>query len=112
MNRSDERMIWLLRLMAQPHRYGTILAWDEDVVDEFVKTFPEAMKSLRIYTLGPNSSPMLNRAAARARDRGYILPTSVGNMDARSYGQRTWTRSWELTHSGNEFLREEGRRAS
>lgn len=43
---------------------------------------------------------MLNRSARRARDLGYLSPGSIGNMDARSFNQRTWCRYWTLTPEG------------
>lgn len=94
-------------VMARTIRWGSrgfIVAWDEDVVDDFVVAFPEAERTLRCYTMGPHSSPMLNRAAIRARDRGYFESGHVGNMDARSFNQRTWCRCWTLTRRGRQYL--------
>ena len=106
MSKADERMMWLLRIMVDPRRCrrGHILAWDEDVVDEFVRAFPEAEKTLVVYMMGSNSSPMLNRAAKRAKTLGYITPGSIGNDGARSFNARTWCRTWRLTASGREFM--------
>jgi hypothetical protein len=47
---------------------------------------------------------MLNRAARRARDAGYISPGSIGNEDARSFNQRTWCRTWRITDAGRQYL--------
>lgn len=96
-------MEWLLKTIAAT-RYNGIVAWDEEVVDDFVKAFPEAERSLIYYILGPNSSPMLNRAANHAYKLGYLSPGSLGNMDARSFNQRTWCRYWSLTEKGKEYL--------
>lgn len=94
--RAHERMVWLLEhIAATPWRHT--VAWDEKTVDAFVKQFPEALKTLRVYTLGPNSSPMLNRAAQRARRLGYLIAGHIGTQDARSYNQRTWCRTWRLS---------------
>lgn len=105
-NRANDRMVWLLRRMVDPARGsdGFITAWDTDTVDAFVKAFPEAEKTLRVYMMGPNSAPMLNTAAKRAKVAGYITPGSVGNDDARSYQQRTWCRTWTITAAGRHFL--------
>lgn len=100
--RTDERMWWLLQKM--DNHYGFLVAWDEDVVDAFVDAFPEAEKTLRVYTLGPNSSPMLNRTAKRAYDLGLVSPGSIGNQGARSYNQRTWCRTWSLTDKGRAAI--------
>ena len=101
-------MVWLLRRMTAfgPNScgYGFIVAWDTETVDDFVRAFPEARRTLRVYTLGPNVSPMLNAAAKRAEKAGYIEAGSVGNEDARSYNQRTWARTWSLTPAGRRFL--------
>lgn len=99
-----DRMIWLLQTIVAT-RFDGMVAWDSDVVDDFIDAFPEAEKSLLVYTQGPNSSPMLNRAAKMAYDLGYISPGSVGNMDARSYNRRTWCRYWSLTNKGKEFIK-------
>lgn len=106
MRRTELRMFWVMKRSTKWRRNGTgfIVAWDEDVVDEFVDTFPEAEKSLKVYTLGPNSCPMLNAAANRARSLGYFSRGSVGNQDARSFNQRTWTRCWTLTELGRRAL--------
>lgn len=101
--RAEERMLWLLRRMTRSGLSG-MTAWDTETVDAFVKAFPEAEKTLRIYMMGPNSSPMLNRAAKRAKDRGYIRPGHIGNEDARSFNQRTWCRHWSITDAGRRFL--------
>lgn len=101
-------MIWLLRLMTTVSRfsggYGFIVAWETDIVDEFVRTFPEARRTLRVYTLGPNVSPMLSRAAKRAEKAGYLEAGSIGCEDARAYNQRTWSRTWSITPAGRRFL--------
>jgi len=96
MTRAHERMLWLLERISRLSCKGTA-AWDEKMVDAFVEAFPEALKTLRIYTMGPNSSPMLNRAARRAERLGYLRAGVIGNMDARQYNQRTWCRYWSLT---------------
>jgi len=87
--RAHERMLWLLRRMTTvgPCRDGSgfMVAWDVETVDDFVKAFPEAEKTLKHYVMGPNSSPMLNAAAKRAKEAGYITPGHIGNEDARSY---------------------------
>jgi hypothetical protein len=101
--RTQERMEWLLKKIAATHFNGMV-AWDEDVVDDFVEAFPEAEKSLIYYMLGPNSSPMLNRAAGQAHKFGYLRAGSIGNMDARSFNKRTWCRYWSLTEKGKEYL--------
>ena len=103
--RAHERMVWVLNRMCDRLRCrdGFIVAWDTDTVDDFVRAFPEAEKSLIIYMMGPNSSPMLNAAAKRAKEAGYITPGSIGNMDARSYNQRTWCRTWRFTDTGRAF---------
>lgn len=106
--RAEERMVWLLRRMVDRRRgmegAGFILAWDAEDVDAFVKAFPEAEKTLIVYLMGPNSSPMLNRAAKRAKDRGFIRPGHVGNQDARQFNQRTWCRTWRMTAEGRAFV--------
>ena len=81
-----------------------IVAWNGWDVDAFVKAFPEAEKTLHYYLIGPNSCPMLNAAAKRARDAGYISPGVIGNDSAREYKQRTWCRTWRLTGTGRDFL--------
>ncbi len=105
--RAHERMLWLLKRMATPMAGDFIVAWNTDTVDDFVRAFPEANRTLIVYMMGPNSSPMLNRAAKRARDAGYISPGSIGNDDARSFNQRTWCRTWRLTDAGRRLLAEE-----
>lgn len=102
--RSKERLEWLLKYIAAT-RFDGIIAWDADTVDDFVEAFPESKKTLLIYTLGPNSCPMLNRTAILARDLGYLSPASLGNMDARSYNMRTWCRYWSLTYKGKEYIK-------
>jgi hypothetical protein len=97
-------MMWLLRRMVFVGADGFIVAWNGWDVDAFVKAFPEAEKTLRYYLIGPNSCPMLNAAAKRAKDAGYITPGHIGNMDAREYKQRTWCRTWRLTELGRSFL--------
>lgn len=102
-NRSDERMWWLLfRISGQ---YGHMVAWDDDLVDDFLAEFPEAKKAAIYYMMGHHVSPMLNRAAKRAKDLGYISAGSIGNMDARSFNQRTWCRTWRLTGKGIDALK-------
>ena len=100
--RAHDRMIWLLKWMTNRVRcpFGFLVAWQEDVVDAFLDAFPEALKSSTFYTIGSPSVPMLNLAAKRAKDAGYIRPGVIGNEDARSYNQRTWCRTWSLTDSG------------
>lgn len=102
MSRAEQRMLWLLRKMTAPLRRGldSMVAWDEDVVDDFVDAFPEATRTLKVYTMGPNSCPMLNRAAKRAKDAGYLKAGHIGNQDARSFNQRTWCRVWVITPEG------------
>lgn len=100
-------MVWLLRRIVAT-RFNGMVAWDADVVDAFVDTFPEAKKTLRVYFVGPNSSPMLNRAAKRAEARGLLSAGHIGNQDARSYKQRTWCRYWSLTDKARALLGEPG----
>ena len=104
--RAHDRALWLLRKMMDPQQGapGFIVAWDEETVYAFVRTFPEAEKTLRVYTMGPNSSPMLNAAAKRAERLGYVTAGSIGNQDARHYNQRTWCRTWRITEAGRRFL--------
>lgn len=106
MSRADVRMFWVMERSARWRKDGTgfLVAWYEDVVDDFVEAFPEAEKALVYYLMGPNSCPMLNRAAARARDLRYFEPGVVGNPDARSFNQRTWCRCWTLTPRGRRAL--------
>jgi hypothetical protein len=105
---AEERMLWLLRRMVTvgPHSGGRgfIVAWDIETVDDFVKAFPEADKTLRLYLMGPHSSPMLNRTAKRAERLGLLTAGSIGNQDARSYNQRTWSRTWSITPAGRQRL--------
>jgi hypothetical protein len=98
----DERVLWLLRWMTNPVKCssGFLVAWNENIVDAFVQAFPEAQKALRYYMIGPNSCPMLNAAAKRAKDAGYITPGVIGNEGARDYNQRTWCRTWNVTPAG------------
>lgn len=102
-NRADERMWWLLFKISS--RYGHIVAWDEDDVDEFVNAFPEAENTLIYFMMGHNVCPTINRAAQRAKKLGYISAGSIGNQDARSFNQRTWCRTWRLTHAGIDALK-------
>lgn len=102
--RADARMFWLLDLIVS-RKFNSIVAWDEDVVDDFVETLPEAERTLKYYTLGQNSSPMLNRAANRAYRKGYLSAASIGNQDARSFNQRTWCRVWVITPHGRAALK-------
>lgn len=97
-------MFWILRLIVK-RKFSGIVAWDAEVVDDFVEDFPEAEKSLIYYMMGPNSCPMLNRAAKRGEAKGYLKAGSVGNMDARSYNLRTWCRYWSITEKGIEALK-------
>lgn len=106
--RADERMLWVLQHIVDT-RFNGCVAWDADVVDAFCDDFPEANKALRVYTQGPNSCPMLNRAAARARDLGYLEPGSIGNQDARSFNRRTWCRYWSITKKGRAALTDSAR---
>lgn len=100
--RVKERVLWLLRLLKS--HGGFIVAWDSYTVDNFVRDFPEAEKSLRFYLIGPNSCPMLNDAAKRAKRAGFIKAGHIGNEDARAYSQRTWCRTWSLTALGYQEL--------
>jgi hypothetical protein len=106
--RAAERMAWLLERIASIHHNGHTVAWDLKTVDDFVTRFPEADRTLRVYTMGPNSSPMLNRAAKRAEHFGYLIPGRIGTQDARRYNQRTWCRTWRLTPQGKSYLRDLG----
>lgn len=101
-SRADDRMMWLLRWMTHPVwcRHGFVVAWDTELVDAFVGEFPESRKTMKVYTLGPNSVPMLNRAAGKAYRLGYLQAGHIGNQDARSYNQRTWCRTWTITPEG------------
>jgi len=107
-DRVDERVRWLLSRMLTVGRYsagsGFLVAWDTDTVDAFCAAFPEALKALRWYMMGPNSSPMLNRAAKRAERLGYIRAGHLGNQDARAYNQRTWCRTWSITPTGLRYV--------
>jgi hypothetical protein len=105
--RTTERVLWLLRRMCETRHGndGFIVAWDTYTVDDFVKAFPEAEKTLHIYFAGPNSSPMLNATAKRAEANGFVTPGHIGNPDARHYMQRTWCRTWRITPEGRAFLR-------
>lgn len=109
--RVHERIIWLLRRMVTPGPHsagsGHITCWSEETVDDFVAAFPEAKKTLIVYSMGPHSSPMLNAAARRAAAAGYLTAGSIGNMDARQYNQRTWCRTWRITDPGRRILTEE-----
>lgn len=101
--RTQERVEWLLKYIAATH-FKSICGWDEETVDDFVEAFPEAEKSLVYYTLGPNSSPTLNRTANIAHKLGYLRASSLGNMDARSFNKKTWCRYWSLTDKGKAFI--------
>lgn len=109
--RAHERVIWLLLRMTTsgPHSAGSghITCWHEEDVDDFVAAFPEARKTLIVYSMGPHSSPMLNATARRAAAAGYLAAGSIGNMDARQYNQRTWCRTWRITDAGRRILTEE-----
>jgi hypothetical protein len=101
--RAHERMCWLLdRMDSKVHSggHGFAVAWDEDLVDDFLSAFPEAKKTMTVYTIGAPSVPMLNRAAKRAERLGYLRAGVVGNQDARSYNQRTWCRTWRIMLGG------------
>lgn len=107
--RTMARIRWLLSHMTTfPHR-GFTVAWDDETVDAFVKAFPEAEAGLIVYLMGPNSSPMLNRTAKAAERLGFLRAGHVGNQDARSYNQRTWCRTWNVTDKGRQYI---GREAS
>ena len=99
-----DRMLWLLQRMSVRlwHPSGTVVAWDQNLVDAFLEDFPESEKGAKHYTLGPSSVPMLNRAAKLGESMGYLEAGSVGNADARSYNQRTWCRTWTLTSKGRK----------
>ena len=101
--RSKERLEWLLKYIAAT-RFNGIVAWDSDTVDDFVDAFPEAEKTLIVYTQGPNSSPMLNRTANVGMKLGYLSPGSLGNQDARSFNRKTWARYWSLTNKGKVYI--------
>ncbi len=101
------RVDWLISYMTrylhcivEGDRTCSIAAWDADTVDAFVTAFPEAEKTLIVYTVGPNSSPLLNRTAKAAEEMGYLKAGSIGNQDAKYYSQRTWCRVWKLTPEG------------
>jgi hypothetical protein len=97
-------MLWLLKRLANRVKcpFEFLVAWDVELTDAFLDTFPEALKSTCFYTLGAPSVPMLNRAAKRARGAGYLRAGVIGNQEARSYNQRTWCRTWSLTAAGRE----------
>jgi hypothetical protein len=97
--RTITRVMWLIKQICES-TCESVVAWDESLVDNFVKEFPESKSGLRVYTLGPNSCPMLNRTAAVAYNLGYIEPGVIGTQDARQYNQRTWCRMWTITKSG------------
>lgn len=100
------KLRWLLCYIAAT-KFDGIVAWDSDTVDDFVKAFPEAERTLIVYTQGPNSSPMLNRIANIAYKLGYLSASSIGNQEARSYNRKTWCRYWVLTDKGKEFLKKQ-----
>jgi hypothetical protein len=104
MKRPDERMVWFLKRLASTWYAGLMVAWDSETVDEFVEAFPEAARTLIVFAHGPNSSPMLNRAAKRAHARGYVWPGHIGNEEASRFQQRTWCRVWNLTDSGRVIV--------
>lgn len=97
--RTNQRVLWLIRRIAATYAHS-VVAWDQETVDAFVSAFPEADKTLIVYSMGPHSSPMLNRTAKRAEALGYLKAGRIGNQDARSYNQRTWCRCWSLTDLG------------
>lgn len=103
LSRTDQRMLWVLKKIASRKGLESMVAWDEDVVDAFMEEFPESEAATVYYTMGPFSCPMLNRAANRAKARGFLRPGHIGNMDARSFNQRTWCRVWIITKEGREF---------
>jgi len=100
--RTNLRMLWVLRHI-QKHN-GFCLAWDEEVVDAFIKEFPESAKTTIRYMIGADNCPMLNRAAGRAKRLGFLRPGHMGTDDARSFNQRTWVRKWYLTEVGSDYL--------
>jgi hypothetical protein len=102
MKQTEQRMLWVLRRI-QSHK-GWVMAWDEEVVDDFCEAFPEAKKTLIYYMLGANSSPMLNRAAGRAKKLGFLTAGHVGTDGARDCNQRTWCRTWTLTGRGEDYI--------
>jgi hypothetical protein len=106
MKRTEQRMLWMMVRMTGLHGLGGCVAWDEDFVDAFVEAFPEAQRSLRVYLLGANSSPMLNRAAAMARDRGFLSPGSIGSGERGGFACRSWARYWSITPAGWDYLKE------
>lgn len=102
MRRTNQRMLWLLKRIKENQGYA--IAWDSDLVDAFVKEFPESEKNLIYYTQGANSCPMLNRAAQRAKRLLFLEAYSGGTDGAHSYHQRTWHRSWKLTDAGKDYI--------
>jgi hypothetical protein len=108
MTQAHDRMIWLLKWMTNRVRCPLefVVAWQKDLVDAFLDAYPEAEKTTTFYIMGAPSVPMLNRAAKRAHDAGYIRPGVIGNQEARSYNQRTWCRTWSLTDAGRAFVAE------
>lgn len=103
MPRTEQRMYWVVHHIAHTSCQGEC-AWDEDTVDAFTDAFPESEATLKVYIMGANGNPMLNRAAKRAHLNGFISPGVVGNMDARQYNQRTWCRYWSLTERGAKLV--------
>ncbi len=97
------RMLWVLRRIHKNNGY--CIAWDEEVVDAFIKEFPESAQTTVRYMIGADSCPMLNRAANRAKKLGFLSPGHTGTDDARSYNQRTWARTWRLTDAGKDYIR-------
>jgi hypothetical protein len=102
--RTNLRMLWILRRI-QKTFIGFCIAWDEEVVDDFIKEFPEAANTTVRYVIGADSCPMLNRAANRAKRLGFLQSGHVGTEDARSYNQRTWARTWSLTAAGKDYIK-------
>jgi hypothetical protein len=101
--RTNQRMLWVLRLIAAK-QYQFTLAWDEEDVDAFVATFPESRKGTKVYTMGANSCAMLNQAARRGLELGFLKSGSASNQYARSYNQRTWVRTWRITPEGKDYI--------
>lgn len=101
--RTNQRMLWVLRRI-RTNNIGFCIAWDEKVVDDFIKEFPESAKTTVRYVIGADSCPMLNRAAGRAKRLGFLRAGHIRTEDARSYNQRTWARTWYLTDAGKDYI--------
>lgn len=104
MTQTATRVLWLLRRISNVRHHGFIVAWDEELVDAFVEAFPSANNTLRVYSQGPHVSPLLNRTAKTAERLGYLSAGHIGNENARSYNQRTWSRTWTVTEAGRVHL--------